>query len=420
MNHGIFIFTFTLVIGLLIIVRSKTFPEFENHPVLYFYSISLFAFIMGRIISSLFFSLSLKKVIDTELARQYEPVITFVIPCMNEEDAIVHTVETCLAAEYPKEKMEVIVINDGSTDKTGELLVALEKKYPQLIVIHWQKNKGKREGMAEGFRRAKGEVVIQIDSDSYIVPSTIREMITPFSDPSIAAVCGHADVANANENWITKMQQAYYYASFRIMKASESVFYTVFCCSGCSSAYRKDAVLPILDEWLNERFLGTKVTYGDDRSLTTWMLKQNYHTIYTDRVQAYTIAPNNRKQLFKQQLRWKKSWIINSLFTAKFIIRHDFFTAILYFLPLVLFSFITPFVAIWNVYLNPIISLQFPLFFFLGMFLITAILALYSIVLRKKNFWPYLFLWQFLSATFFSYIIFYALFKIKDRGWGTR
>ncbi len=420
-KNALFVVTCVLVIVLLIAIRSRTFPDLMTRPFLYVYSVLIFSFTLGRIISSFFYKASLRKLIDTPAARIYEPVITFVVPCKNEEAAIEHTVETCLAADYPKEKIEVIVINDGSTDSTGEILRRLESAHPELIVIHWEKNKGKREGMAEGFRKAKGEIVIQIDSDSYIEPKTIREMITPFSDPTIAAVCGHADVANPNENYITKMQAAYYYVSFRVMKAAESVFYTVFCCSGCSSAYRKDVVLPILDAWLNERFLGTKVTYGDDRSLTTWMLKAGYHTVYTDRVQAYTIAPNNWNQLFKQQLRWKKSWIINGLFTSKFIVKHDIFTALFYFLPMFLFSIITPFVAFYNVYLHPFTSMQFPLFYFLGMLLITSILVLYYKLLRRNNnLWPYLLLWQFLTAVFFSYIIIYAAFKIKDRGWGTR
>lgn len=410
-----------VLLGLLIFVRSKTIPNIHMHPFLFSYSIFVFAFLVGRIISSLFYRQSMKTLLSAPEVKEYEPSITFVVPCKNEEQVIAHTVEACLTAEYPKEKLEVIVINDGSTDHTGEVLTSLAKKYPELVVVDWVVNRGKREGMAEGFRRAKGEIIIQIDSDSYIEPHTVRHMVEPFANEDIGAVCGHADVANANENFITKMQSTYYYISFRVMKAAESVFFSVFCCSGCSSAYRKSAVMPILDLWLTESFLGKRVTYGDDRSLTTWVLKEGWQTVYTDKVKAYTIVPSTIKQLFKQQLRWKKSWIINGIFTTKFLIKKDTFTAFFYFIPLLLISFVTPFVGLWNVYLLPLVFGRTTLYYLAGIVLMALMLMLYYRILKKNSRnWPYLLLWQFFNTFFMSYVIFYAVFKLRDRGWGTR
>lgn len=417
----LFIVTGLLLVGLLIAIRSQTIPNISEHPFLFVYSVLIFSFLIGRLITSFFYRKSLNVVLAHPDCEDYEPNITFVVPCKNEEAAIANTIDMCFAAEYPAQKIEVIVINDGSTDGTGDILADYAEKYPQLIVIDWKENKGKREGMAEGFRLATGEIVIQIDSDSYIEPATVRDLIMPFANPSVGAVCGHADVANADENFYTRMQSAYYYVSFRVMKAAESVFFTVFCCSGCSSAYRKSSVMPILDFWLNEKFLGKKVTYGDDRSLTTWILREGSKTIYSDRVQAYTIAPNNFKQLFKQQLRWKQSWIINSIFTIPFLVRREPFTAFTYFIPLVLFSFITPFVGFWNMYAAPIFLGSTPLFYILGIIMLSLILILYYRILNRESpFWPYLLLWQFLNTIFFSYVIVYALVRIQDRGWGTR
>lgn len=410
-----------IALMLLVFVRAETIPTLESHPFVFIYGVLIFMFLAGRIITSFFYRSSLKAVLNVKDINDYEPSITFVIPCKNEEDAIAETIETCFMAEYPAEKVQVIAINDGSTDGTGRIMRALAKKYPNLVMIDWKENRGKREAMAEGFRLASGEIVIQLDSDSTIEPSTVRHIVEPFANPVIGAVCGHADVANADENYITKMQAVYYYVSFRVMKAAESVFYMVFCCSGCSSAYRKSAVMPILDQWLNEMFLGKKVTYGDDRSLTTWILKAGWRSIYTDRVRAYTIAPNNIKQLFNQQLRWKKSWIINGIFTIPFLVRREPFTAFFYFIPLVVLSLLTPFVGLWNVYLGPIIFRNTPVFYLAGIVLTALILVLYYRILREDaRHWPYLFLWQFINTFFFSYVILYAIVRIQDRGWGTR
>jgi hyaluronan synthase len=351
----------------------------------------------------------------------YEPTVSFVIPCKNEEGAIERTVTQCFKADYPPQLLEVIVINDGSTDRTGDVLSHLEKRFPRLTVVHWATNRGKRHGMAEGFKRAKGEIVVQLDSDSYIEPSTFRELIAPFADPSIGAVCAHADPLNADQNFLTKMQAAYYFMSFRILKAAESAFYTVFCCSGCSSAYRKSVVLPVMDEWLNEHFLGLPVTWGDDRALTNWVLKRGFRTVYTERALAYTIVPDNLKQLLKQQARWKKGWFVNSVFASKFIWKKQPFVAFTYFFPLIVITLVTPFMVTKALLWNPIVHGSFPFFYILGVFLVATIITLYyRYVARENKYWPYMFAWSALNMVVLSFVLFYAFATIQNRRWGTR
>jgi len=417
------IFLGIISVFLLILIKSKTAVEFQNDPLLFIYSIFVTTFIFSRLFSSLFHNFSLSKVIATKgkESQEYEPFVSFVIPCKNEAGAIRETLTQCFKSDYPKDKLEVIVINDGSTDNTMEVVQEIKKEYPNLIVVDWKINRGKRHGMAEGFRRAKGEVIIQLDSDSYIEPKTFKNLIKPFANPEIAAVCAHADPTNADENFITKMQAAYYFMSFRILKAAESTFLSVFCCSGCSSAYRRDVVLPILDSWLNEIFLGKPVTWGDDRALTSWVLKLGHKIVYTDKVKAFTIVPDNVRQLFKQQLRWKKSWIINGIFTGRFIFGQHPFMAIFYFSPLLLISFLTPFMVFRAMIYSPVVYGTFPTYYVFGSMLVTSIIVIFYRIYEPNNkYWPYLYAWSFLNIAIFSYIIVYAAIRIQDRGWGTR
>ncbi|HYD93437.1 MAG TPA: glycosyltransferase [Candidatus Paceibacterota bacterium] len=410
-----------VILFILALVKSEAWADFWAAPIIFVYTILVTTFELSRVLGAIIYGNISSKAVPSTATVRYQPKVSFVIPCKNEEGAIAHSIEQCFAADYPKELLEVIVINDGSTDGTRDVLYETQKKYPELIIVDWKENRGKRHGMAEGFRRATGEIVVQLDSDSYIDPKTFPELIAPFADHTIGAVCAHADPANADQNFLTKMQAAYYFLSFRILKAAESAFFTVFCCSGCSSAYRRSTIIPILDTWLSERFLGLPVTWGDDRALTNWVLRQGQRTIYTDRVQAYTICPDNLKQLLKQQARWKKGWLVNSIFASKFILKREPFIALTYFFPLVVITLMTPFMAALALIIYPLLTGTVPVFYIAGVFLITTIIALYyRYVARDNAYWPYLFAWSTLNLAVLSFMLFYALATIQNRAWGTR
>lgn len=354
-----------IILFLVILIKSKVAFNHDVGPILLGYTIFITTFELSRLVAAIFYNsrshimhaLSL----EDEDRDNYNPKVSFVIPCFNEGPAIRKTITKCFEVEYPKDKLEVIVVNDGSRDNTLEVLTSLKNnEFPELVIIDFKKNQGKRMGMYEGFKQAKGEIIVQLDSDSYIIPDTFRELIDPFRNPEIGAVCAHADPENADQNFITRMQAAYYFFSFRILKAAESSFFAVFCCSGCSSAYRKSIVMPIMDDWLDEKFLGLPVTWGDDRALTNWVIKLDYKTMYTDQAKAYTICPDNLKQLMTQQVRWKKGWLVNSYFASKFIILKQPFVAFTYFFPLIVITILAPFMATKALIYNPTSKRYFP------------------------------------------------------------
>lgn len=426
-----------LFLFFIILMKSRSTAEFNVEPMLFVYTIFVTVFQLSRLVAAMFYKKSFKgTVLQGAVASEalgseylnhgsfpatYEPAVTFIIPCKNEERVIAATVENCFRAQYPGEKLEVIVINDGSTDSTAAVLETLKSKFSALTIVHWKENRGKKHAMAEGFRRAKGEILIQLDSDSFIEPRTFKNLVKPFQNPRIGAVSAHTDPLNADKNFLTRMQSAYYFASFRILKAAESSFLTVLCCSGCASAYRKSAVLPLLEEWLEEKFLGRPVPWGDDRSLTTRVLKAGYRTVYSNEVQAYTIVPDTLKQLVKQQIRWKKSWFVNALFTGKFIWKTQPFVAFTYFFPLVAVSFLSPFMAGRALFYLPFASGALPLYHVAGVVLLAAIFAAYYKMVSPKNkYWIYLFPWSVFNLFFLSFLTVYAVIRIQDRGWGTR
>ena len=179
--------------------------------------------------------------------------------------------------------------------------------------------------------------------------------------------------------------------------------------------------MPILYKWLSETFLGRPATWGDDRALTSWILKEGWKTIYADKAKVYTIVPENWKQLFTQQLRWKKSWIVNSIFTSKFIWKKQPFVSFFYYFPLVLISFLTPIMTFRALIYAPFTKGVMPFYHILGVLLVTALMVIYYRYIDQKNkYWPYLFLWSMFNLFCLSFVIAWAAIKIQDRRWGTR
>ena len=405
----------------IIALKSSALQSGTTGALFLVYSILVTSFELSRLVAASFHRQTSRACYDLAEEHGFEPHVTFVIPCMNEERAIEVSVVNSFAADYPEGKLDVIVIDDGSTDGTPAVLAELQRRYPRLQVVTFARNRGKRHAMAEGFRRATSEIIVQLDSDSYIEPGTVRHLVAPFANPRIGAVCAHADPANADANLLTRMQAAYYFLSFRILKAAESTFLAVFCCSGCSSAYRRGIVMPILDDWLAEAFLGKPVTWGDDRALTNRVLRDGYQTIYTDRAQAYTICPEGFRQLLKQQVRWKKGWFVNSLFASRFVLRQYPLVAVTYFLPLLLLTLVTPFMAVRGLVWLPLVAHTVPVFYLAGVLGIALLITIYYRTVAPENrYWPYVFLWSVLNLVVLSFVLFFALATLQNRAWGTR
>ncbi len=391
---------------------------------IYFYTIFITTFMFTRIMGSFFYKTYKDKLSPArkKALGNYFPTVSFVIPCKNEEKVIYRTISSCFNTDYPKDKVEIIAINDGSTDGTLKEMLRAKKNFPdcRIVVINFPVNKGKRQAMAEGFMHTTGEILIQVDSDSYPEKNAIKEIVNPFIDRKVGATVGHTDPSNIDTNWLTKMQAAYYFMSFRTLKATESIFDMVFCCSGCFSAYRREYIMPIVKPWLNETFMGKEIIFGDDRALTNWIIRLGYKTVYVYEAKAYTVVPEKLKQFLKQQVRWKKGWMINSFRIAPEVFRKDKFVALTYFIPLIFLTLLTPFIAIKALFINPIFYGTSPALYILGIFLISLMLYSQYNVYQGGKYGKYMLVWSVLNMTILSYILVYAIYDLKNMAWGTR
>jgi len=258
------------------------------------YAITVLAYLWYRFIFR--FIYELKKKTNTFFLEKYP--YSVVVPVYNEKpELLTKCIRSLVESEGEK---EIILVNDGSQKK--ELLQTideLQKKYG-IKVLH-QQNKGKRYAQKLGIEAAKYPFIVTVDSDSVVFPYSILRLLQPFKDKKVGAVTGRAEALNRNENLLTRMIDARYKNAFGFERASLSALGVITCCSGVLSAYRKEVILPIMDKYVHQKFLGAECTYGDDRHLTNLVLMNDYKIKYVDEALVLTEVPNNYRQFFKQQ-----------------------------------------------------------------------------------------------------------------------
>jgi hyaluronan synthase len=382
---------------------------FTEDPIFYGYSLLVTVYVCSRFALAPFY----RPTPD----RGYRPTVSIVIPAFNEEACIEATIDACFTSEYPMDRIEVVVVDDGSSDDTWERILVARERYPSLLAIQFSENRGKRAAMAEGIRHSSGEVSIFIDSDSVVEPDGLARIVADFAEPDVGGVVGSADVLNKTENWLTRMQQVRYYVAFRVIKGSESLFGAVTCASGCFSAYRRTTLLEILPRWESQRFLGRPATYGDDRALTNYVLR-NWRVVYQADARSHTIAPATLRQFLVQQCRWKKSWLRESLHVSRFMWRKHPVAAALTYMG-VFFPWVAPIVLIHSLIYRSLADGS-PLFYLMGAYVMAMLYSLYYAVTRRSPLW-----WHGLTfvAVYIGFLVwqtYYAVLTLRNTGWGTR
>lgn len=377
-----------IITACIILMRAESILYFKFNQTLYTYSIIAATFLLSRYLFASFYR-------PIPIDRTFTPGVTIVIPCFNEEQWIQKTISGCMNQDYPIDKLEVIVVDDCSNDRSDEKIREIIEELKikgqrhdvehRLRYIRQESNAGKREALAKGALMAKHELLVFVDSDSFLDPFAVRCVVQPFKDAKMGGVSGRTDVANTYTNSLTKMQAVRYYIAFRIMKAAESYFDAVTCLSGPLSCYRKDLVLDNLDAWLNQKFLGEKATFGDDRSMTNMILRR-YRTAYQDTAICNTIVPNTYSVFLKQQMRWKRSWLRESLIAASFMWKKEPFMALSFYMG-VLVPLLAPIIVIYNLLYVPIAHRVFPTTFILGIFLMALLMSMAQLLLRKSSTW---------------------------------
>lgn len=409
---------FLFLVYVVLAVKVVTLQQLAEGPLFAFYSLLVTTYILTR------FPLSYLQVIPEEVPGAGElPTVSFVIPCKNEEKNIQRTIFNLLAVGYPRHLMDLCVVNDGSTDDSlaqiREAARVARAGAVRTRIVNWETNRGKREAMAEGIGRTRGEIVVLVDSDSFLERGSVHKLVRYFVDPRVAAAAGHARVHNRDANLLTKMQHVRYYIAFNVYKSAEAVFGSVTCCSGCCSAYRRSALEGILEQWRQQRFLGVQCTYGDDRSLTNHLLRLGYRTVYMPDALSTTVVPDTWPVFLRQQLRWKKSWVRESLIAATFMWKRHPVMAASFYAGLIL-PLVSPMIVFRCLLWIPITRGHAPLPYMLGVAMMALIYGFYYYVQTRDREWLFGLMFAGLSTIILVWQLPAAILTLRDGRWGTR
>jgi hyaluronan synthase len=399
-----------LVVVEIVYLKSFNVRNFWYNPLTHGYALLVSAYIVSRCVLSWFY-----RPPGDSGAR---PTVTVVVAAKNEEASIARTLRHVFDSRYPADRLQVIAVDDGSTDGTHAEMERMRMRHPSLQVVRFERNRGKRHAMAEGARLAHGEILVFVDSDSFLEPDAIARLAAAFADPELGAACGHARVANPAVNVLTRMQEVHYYVAFRVVKAAESLFHAVTCCSGCLAAYRRSYLVDSIDGWLNQRFLGRAATFGDDRSLTNLMLRR-WKVVYCSEAVCSTIVPETWPVFLRQQLRWKKSWIRESLRAAAFMWKRHPLAAVNFYLG-ILFPFAAPFVVFGALVLPLFTAAPVSSVYVLGALLMSSLYGLVYLARHRNRYWIYGVAYAFVVMFVLAWQTYYALITVRRGHWGTR
>ncbi|WP_266171724.1 glycosyltransferase [Dyella subtropica] len=227
------------------------------------------------------------------------PGVTLLVAAYNEEDSILTTLASINNQSYPA-PVEVIVINDGSTDGTMERLRSVS--YPWLQVIDLKCNGGKANALNVGLRHATHPLTITLDADSYLYRQALRRLVERFlSDPpGTAAVAGAVLVRNSRQNLITRMQEWDYFHGIAAVKRLQSLFQGTLVAQGAFSLYRTDTLRSVG---------GWPECVGEDIVLTWAILRRGHRVGYCEDAIAFTNAPATFHQFIRQRQRWSRGLI---------------------------------------------------------------------------------------------------------------
>ncbi|MEU3288819.1 bifunctional polysaccharide deacetylase/glycosyltransferase family 2 protein [Streptomyces longwoodensis] len=219
--------------------------------------------------------------------------VSVIVPAYNEKECIANTLESLARSTHP---IEVVVVDDGSTDGTSQIArAAADRLGMRNVRIVRQENAGKPAALNNGVRSARHDIVVMMDGDTVFEPDTVRQLVQPFADPRVGAVAGNAKVGN-RDTLIGAWQHIEYVMGFNLDRRMYDLLRCMPTIPGAIGAFRREAVL--------EAGGMSEDTLAEDTDITIALHRAGWQVVYQEHARAWTEAPGSLKQLWSQRYRW--------------------------------------------------------------------------------------------------------------------
>ncbi|MFI1484617.1 bifunctional polysaccharide deacetylase/glycosyltransferase family 2 protein [Streptomyces sp. NPDC020747] len=219
--------------------------------------------------------------------------VSVIVPAYNEKECIANTLESLAKSTHP---IEIIVVDDGSTDDTSRIARDAARSFGMTNVrVIRQENAGKPAALNNGVRSASYDIVVMMDGDTVFEPDAVHQLVQPFADPEVGAVAGNAKVGNRN-TIIGAWQHIEYVMGFNLDRRMYDLLRCMPTIPGAIGAFRRDAVLEVGGM--------SEDTLAEDTDITIAMHRGGWRVVYQEHARAWTEAPASLKQLWSQRYRW--------------------------------------------------------------------------------------------------------------------
>jgi hyaluronan synthase len=391
-------------------------------------------------------------------------LVSIIVPAKNEEKNIRNCVQSCL--NQPYRNKEIIVVNDGSTDSTGEILdeIRKENRTENFHILHLSKSVGKKKAVEAASEIARGEIYACMDSDCDMAHDAVEKAAKIFqNDRKLGALTCHGRVRDARRgNTIEKFQQVYIDISCRAIKAAESSYNSVTCCSGSLSFYRRVAIQDFIHDWANDRFLGIDFKFCTDRRMTAHILGNRpksdssldknpqehmpilqtgdddietmkksldpdaeisnhpitWNVEYSNSIKVNVGVPKTFGSLVRQQIRWKKSFIRSLFATGGVFWKRPSFIALLYYIQTAM-KLIRPYILFYTIVILPLKGDFVTVLFWISGLMFTGMIWAVEYRLRNPDdgLWLYRPPYTFITTFVYTWLLIYSAITIRNKTW---
>jgi biofilm PGA synthesis N-glycosyltransferase PgaC len=231
---------------------------------------------------------------DNPPALQAYPTVSILVPCHNEEQQIEETLAALVQVDYPN--FEIIAINDGSSDRTGEILETLAVHIPQMRVVHLSSNQGKANALNTGALLAASEYMVCVDGDTLLDRNAITWLVRRMqSDGTLGAITGNPRIRNRT-TVLGRLQVGEFSAIVGLIKRTQMLHGWLFSVTGAIVCCRKRAV--------HEAGWWSSATLTDDVDLTWRLQLAGWSVVFEPNALCWVLMPETLRGLWRQRLRW--------------------------------------------------------------------------------------------------------------------